>query len=628
MSNKGVKAPTAGVIAAAWHLLTPRQKRGAVLVAALFSAASGLELLALSSLAFFVSILISPDLMAKSRVASLLSHLLNLQSLGNFAIYVGVISAGLLIAATGASFGVQFLMDWLGVRIARSLCNALLTEALHAPYVWHTRQSAAGFSKNLYADPSAIGVGFFPPFMEFGYNTFIVMFSVAIIVASSPWQSLVAIVGIGCVALSLTAFVRPRAKAHSAIERTGAITCNKMGVECIAGAKDILIKSRQGYFLRLYDDAFVSSFMSRMRGLALQRVTPMSFLSIGQISLIVIAIVLFTSNRSSGEIAQNMALLVVVVSRFLPAVSRGLAAVTRLHIASPYLESYMRQMADLAEERRHRSAVGGGAEVPAHWRELRLSNVSFTYPGSEVVAVRGVSLMIERGRSYGVVGRSGSGKTTVIDIILGLHAPQTGRVELDGKPLSAFSVKSWYRKIGYVPQMPFISDESLRRNVAFGVPASMVDDAKVRRVLETAGFGDVLSGLEDGLDTRLGDHGLRLSGGQRQRVAIARALYDDPDIIVLDEATSALDSVTENQIQDAIEKLAQEKTTITIAHRFSTVRNADTLFVFDGGRLVAQGSFDDLYRADPLFRQLAGASDTRGTKSEEQNDSIRSQAHP
>jgi ABC-type multidrug transport system fused ATPase/permease subunit len=598
-----------GTLQAALRLLTPRQKWAGLAVGALFALASGLELLSLTTLAVFVSVLVSPDLVEKSRVIGRIVGLLGNPPASELAILLGAVASVLLIAATGAKFGVQFLMDWFGVRIARRLGNRCLAEALHAPYAWHLRQNAGAFSKILFGDASAIGVALFPPLMELFYNGLIVTFSVAIIVAASPWQSLVAILAVGGVALLLSTAVRPGMRHHSAAEREGSVECSKIGVEAIAGAKDILVKTRQGHFLRLYDRALLDSLFGRMKAAALQRVVPMSFLLIGQIGLVVIALALFASNLSGGEIAQQMALLALVVSRFLPALSRALGTVNKINITAPYVDSYVRLMGEIEEAKKCYGAERHGVPVPDDWRELRMTDVAFAYPGSDAAAVRGVSLAIRRGRSYGVVGRSGSGKTTVIDLMLGLHQPQSGRIELDGRPLSDFSPKSWYRRIGYVPQSPFVSDDTLRRNVAFGVPDAEIDDAKVRRALEAAGLGDVLDGLEDGLGTRLGDHGLRLSGGQRQRVAIARALYDDPDILILDEATSALDSLTEHEIQESVKRLAREKTVITIAHRFGTVRGTDTLFVFDEGRLVEQGSFDALYRASPLFRGLAGASE-------------------
>ncbi len=604
-----MKSKRIGPLRAALRLLTPRQKRAGAMVATLFAFASALELMALTTLAVFVSVLVSPDLAQKSRVTSRIVAALGNPPPGELAVLLGVAASLLLVAATGASFGVQFLMDWFGVRVARRLGNECLAEALHAPYAWHLRQNAAAFSKMLFVDTSAIGVALFPPLMELFYNSLIILFSAGIIVAASPWQSLIAIFSVGGAALILSTAVRPRTRRYSAAERDGAIQCSKIGVEAIAGAKDILVKSRQGYFLGLYDRALLGSLFGRMKANALQRVVPMSFLLIGQIGLVVIALALFSSNLSSGEIVQQMALLVLVVSRLLPAVSRALGTTNKLNMTAPYVDSYMRLMGELEEAKRRYGAERLGSSVPADWRELRLQDVSFAYPGSNAAALCSVSLAIGRGRRYGVVGRSGSGKTTAIDLILGLHPPQSGRIELDGKPLSEFSPKSWYRRIGYVPQAPFISDDTLRRNVAFGVPDAEIDDARVRRALEAAGFGGVLGGLEEGLATRLGDHGLRLSGGQRQRVAIARALYDDPDILILDEATSALDSMTEREIQEAVQSLAREKTIITIAHRFGTVRGADTIFVFDNGRLVEQGSFDDLYRTSALFRRLAGASE-------------------
>ena len=211
------------------------------------------------------------------------------------------------------------------------------------------------------------------------------------------------------------------------------------------------------------------------------------------------------------------------------------------------------------------------------------------------------------GKIYGIVGPSGAGKSTLVDILLGLLDPVAGELFLDDLPLNSIDLASWQSRLGYVSQAPFISDDTLRANVAFGRPTHEADDTRVRQCLEAANLLSILDELPQGLDTRLGDRGSRLSGGQKQRLAIARALYKQPDILVLDEATSSLDALNELAIQQAIQRLRGKVTLVIIAHRLSTIRDADHVFLFDGGRLVSEGSYDDLRVSSPLFSRLAAA---------------------
>ena len=216
-----------------------------------------------------------------------------------------------------------------------------------------------------------------------------------------------------------------------------------------------------------------------------------------------------------------------------------------------------------------------------------------------------INLSIKRGGSYALAGPSGAGKSTLVDVILGLLDPSEGQILIDDKPLAEVGLRRWQRCIGYVPQMPLITDNSVKANVAFGVPGPKIDEAKVWDCLKLAHLEDVVADLPDGLDTPLGDRGHRLSGGQRQRVAIARALYNDPEILVLDEATSALDTLSERAIRDAVISLRGRVTVISIAHRFSTIKDCDHIFLLEDGAVVAEGSFQTLLTESPFFQQLA-----------------------
>jgi len=240
------------------------------------------------------------------------------------------------------------------------------------------------------------------------------------------------------------------------------------------------------------------------------------------------------------------------------------------------------------------------------WRRVRLEKVGYQYPDASGWALRECSIALERSGAYGLVGPSAAGKSTLVDLLVGLLEPTEGRVWVDDDPLETLAPKSWQRRIGYVPQAPFIADASLRDNVAFGVPENDVDDARVMECLRLANVAELPAQLERGLDTRLGERGSRLSGGQRQRIAIARALYAGPELLVFDEATSALDSISEAEILAALDNLRGRMAVIIIAHRLSTVASCDQIFLLEEGRLVGCGTYRDLATSHPLFRKMVG----------------------
>jgi ATP-binding cassette subfamily C protein len=233
---------------------------------------------------------------------------------------------------------------------------------------------------------------------------------------------------------------------------------------------------------------------------------------------------------------------------------------------------------------------------------LTCDDVSFQYEDAPAPALDHVSFTIQRGQSIGIVGPTGAGKSTLVDVLLGLLVPTSGRVLVDGQPLDGRE-RAWQRQIGYVSQDVYLLDDTLRRNIAFGIPDGAIDEGRLARAVSQARLDEVVTGLPSKLETVIGENGVRLSGGQRQRVAIARALYHDPPVLVFDEATAALDSQTEREVTEAIAAVHGTRTVIAIAHRLSTVKNCDQLIYLRDGKLAGIGTYQELLR-DPGFRQL------------------------
>jgi ATP-binding cassette subfamily C protein len=234
---------------------------------------------------------------------------------------------------------------------------------------------------------------------------------------------------------------------------------------------------------------------------------------------------------------------------------------------------------------------------------LTLKRIRYFYSGETARTLDGVTLTIHKGEIVGLVGRSGAGKTTLVDVILGLLEPQEGDIRVDGVSVLGRQAE-WRRLIGYIPQSIYLTDDTIRRNVAFGMEDSEIRDEPVRGALKAAQLEEFVSSLPRGLDTVVGDRGTRLSGGQRQRIGIARALYRDPELLVLDEATSALDVETEAAVNEAVRQLAKSKTIVVIAHRLSTVSNCDRLFLIDGGKVADSGTYAELRARNAWFRRI------------------------
>ncbi len=334
---------------------------------------------------------------------------------------------------------------------------------------------------------------------------------------------------------------------------------------------------------------------------------PRYYLESVLVVVVIAAVGLAMTTRTLSDIAPLMALFGVAALRLMTSASRILSSLQQVRIG---LEPLAVVHADLFGSVADQAAPPPAAPQPGD-HGLRLVDVQFAYRPDRQ-ALKGVSLLAPAGSSIGVVGPSGSGKSTLIDIILGLLRPDTGAVTVDGKDIHA-DLAAWRNSIGYVPQNIYLTDDTLRRNVAFGLAESEIDDAAVTRALYLAQLEAFVATLPQGVNTNIGEQGASLSGGQRQRIGIARALYHNPSVLLMDEATSALDSETESAIVDAIDALRADKTVIVVAHRLSTVRRCDLLVMMEAGEIVETGSFDALLASSPAFARMVRLSAGAGS---------------
>ena len=236
---------------------------------------------------------------------------------------------------------------------------------------------------------------------------------------------------------------------------------------------------------------------------------------------------------------------------------------------------------------------------------MQLKGIKFTYPGKSEQALNDLNMIIPANKAIGIAGPSGAGKSTLIDLVLALIDPDQGEISVDGKLLSRSNLRSWQNNLGLVPQHIFLADSSIRDNIAFGLPVEEIDDARIAEVIRLSHLEDLVSQLPRGVDTHVGERGVQLSGGQRQRIGIARALYQNASLLIFDEATSALDGITEKSVMDAIHDFSGTRTIIIVAHRLKTIEKCDTIFLMDQGRIIAEGTYAELYSGNDIFRKMA-----------------------
>lgn len=399
---------------------------------------------------------------------------------------------------------------------------------------------------------------------------------VAYLAMTNLWMTLVVAGLLGLSALVIIFILHRKMRALGReCQRVGAGII-KNAKQAFEGIKEVKIMNRERYFIDTYRDVYkrttsielVYNLMSYIPKYLIE-----TFCIGGILSYLAVVI---SSGRNLGTILPQLAVFAVAAFKLLPSINAlytCFSSVLYNKASIDLIYHDIREVEDVSND----DLIDGEVEKVDFQKEITVSNLTFAYDVTADNILEDISLIIRKGESVAFIGESGGGKTTLVDNILGILTPQKGQILVDGKDITSIS-RSWHRNIGYIPQVIYLLDDSIRSNVAFGVKTEQIDDGKVWDALKEAKLDSFVNGLEKGLDTSVGEAGTRLSGGQRQRIGIARALYHDPDILVFDEATSALDTETEKEVMEAIEGLHGSKTMLMIAHRLSTIENCDHVY--------------------------------------------------
>lgn len=350
--------------------------------------------------------------------------------------------------------------------------------------------------------------------------------------------------------------------------------------QTVTGIKEVKIGGREKYFIDTYCE-YGKGYVNAVQRYTLYNNIPRLVIETVCIAgAVLYFLYLFLSNQSSVEVMEIITAFGLAVARLMPSANRINNQLNNISFFEPF---FMRVSDNLQDEIDGKNTDISFMEVPKDKlpvkKEIVMSGISYKYPNTDKWILRDANLTIPVGRSVGIVGSSGAGKSTIVDVMLGLLVMQEGTILADGQNIfEGENYRKWLKNVGYIPQTIFMIDDSIRKNVAFGVPVDEIDEKRVWEVLKEAQLDEFVKSLPEGLDTGIGERGIRLSGGQRQRIGIARALYEDPEVLVLDEATSALDNDTEKAIMDSINRLHGNKTLIIIAHRLQTIEKCDAVY--------------------------------------------------
>lgn len=576
-----------GIIPESWRLLQPAERRQAIAVTSAVLGGMMLEMLGLGLVVPAIGLMLREDWReAHPRLTDAVNALGNPTQtqviIGGLLTLLGVyvIKSGYLVWML--SFQFRFVH-----RVEAGLSVRMLTTYLHRPWTFHLQRNSAELIRNTTSE-----VATFTNVLSAVVNLFtdvlITAGIVAVLVFTEPMATLVIalcfLVGGSVFLLLLRKKVADwaiRRHNHDAVRM-------RFLQEGLGAVREVLLLGRVDHFAsRFAGETVALSDVNRKYAVS-QQLPRIMFELLSLVSIALVIGMMFAGGRSGPQILPSIALFAAAALRLMPAASRIVASLQWMRWGRPSVALLRQELSADADD-----APVGRRGLILGVESLEARDVRFRYPGATSDALQGIDMQIQRGSTTGIIGASGSGKSTLLDIMLGLLSPSAGQVRVNGIDVRE-DLRGWQDQIGYVPQSIYLSDESLRRNVALGVPEQDIDDAAVWRALQSARLDALVGQWPEGVNTTVGERGVRLSGGQRQRIGIARALYSDPDVLVLDEATSALDNETEREVMDTIRSLHGRKTVVIVAHRLSTVRHCDTIYRLETGRVVARGSFEQV----------------------------------
>lgn len=570
------------------RLLNAHQKRMIVILTILMLFGGVFELLGVTMVIPLASAILDENLMNNQYVKTA-SEFLGITSHKEFTLLMIWALIGLFI------FKNVFLMfqNYFQLRFVCNnryvLQNKVMNLLLHRNYEFYLNHSTSEISTILNTDiPMTFSL--LTNVLSLFTELIVSIFLILAMVLASPILAISVGVVMGIVVLLIQIIVKPSLQRASEITVDGLTIAQKWLLQAVGGIKEIKVAGKEEYFREQYSENQLRSLKAEKTRDVISAFPRMLIETIGICGMLGVIAAMLILDMDVTKLWVQIAAFAVAAIRLLPSTNRISTYVNMIHYYEPMLDKVL-ENTDLLAQAEEMYAKGIiETEVPTGKitkmsNQVELSNVCYHYPNVEKDVLSKANMVVKKGQSVGVKGRSGAGKTTAIDILMGLLKPQSGQVLVDGLDIREDN-GGWHKLISYVPQTIYLIDDSIRANVAFGVPRDQIDDQEVWRALREAQMEEFVKTLPGQLDNRIGERGVRLSGGQRQRIGIARALYPNPELLVFDEATAALDQETEAAIINSINGLHGKKTMIIIAHRLTTIEDCDVIYQVEDGKIV------------------------------------------
>ncbi len=595
------------VYARIFDLLSPREKRRFVVLVILVMAMGLFDVLGVASVLPFLAVVSNPSAVQDSAWLSWFYDLTGAQDTRQFMMILGFAVFGFVLVTTLVRAGAFYALTYFTKMRIMTLATRLMEVYLSQPYGWFLQRNSSDLGKTVLQEVMLVVNGPVTAAMRLLANGVMLALLVGLLFVVEPGAALGAAVLFGGTYGLIFVATRHQLTRMGRGRVDSSRAQFQIVQEALGGIKAVKLMALERSYLKRFQKP-AHDAARHQAGVTLISELPRQLLEVIAFGGMVLFVLWLLARREGmiGDVLPILGVYAFAAARMFPTIQSVFASISEIRYGKPALDQLHAELTQHVQDR----LPEGEAPAPLPLkRDLVLDRVTFAFPEAERPALDALSLTIPAHSIVGIVGSTGAGKTTLVDTILGLLVPQSGRLLVDGQEIGPGNVRRWQRSIGYVPQDIYLTDDSIAANIAFGVPPDRIDMAAVIAAAKVAELHDfIIETLPEGYETAVGERGTRLSGGQRQRIGIARAIYGNPDMLVFDEATSALDNLTERAIMDAVRRLGHSKTIILIAHRLSTVRHCDKVFLLEQGRVVAADRYDGLVKNNDHFRALHEAT--------------------
>jgi ABC-type multidrug transport system fused ATPase/permease subunit len=587
-------------------LLSPKELKSATLLLVMIIIMALLDVIGVASILPLMTVLTNPDLIETNIILNNMFHFsksFGVENNQQFLFVLGIISFTTIITSLTFKAITTYVQAQFILMREHSIGKRLIEGYLHQPYAWFLSRNSAEIGKTILNEVAQVVGNGMKPFMELIAKSFVTLAIVTLLVIANPKIAMIVGFTLGGLYLFIYWLVKNFLRNSGKVRLKNNNLRYLIVSEAFGAAKEVKVGGLEETYIKNFSVA-AKVFAQTQASVQVLSELPRYILEAIAIGGVLVALLTMEELGNFYKVLPILSLYIFAGYRLMPALQQIYNSIAKISFVGASLDALIEDLKNLKPFTEHQRQ--GSLSFN---KMIELRNVDYNYPNASRTALKNINLKISAQSTVGLVGATGSGKTTIVDIILGLLEPEKGTLEIDGKVIMKLNSRSWQRSIGYVPQNIYLSDNSIAANIAFGVEPKNINQGLVEKAANIANIHKfVIDELPKKYETKIGERGVRLSGGQRQRIGIARALYHNPKVLILDEATSALDSQTEKAVMEAVAHLDKNITIIIIAHRLSTVKKCDNIFYLEKGELKAEGNFNELIKINKNFSDMVTES--------------------